>query len=139
MGLPNAALPVPLERPISTPYLLVIRADEQFALLLERSPFAIGRKQEKELCIPDQRISRDHAVITREGDSFFLEDQGSKLGTYVNGMRISSRQKLARNDRIDFGAADVGHIVFFPKRLVPPVTRPSLKATLGNCCRRSPR
>jgi phosphoserine phosphatase RsbU/P len=107
---------MPLERPISTPYLLVIRSDEQFALLLEHTPFSIGRKPDKDLCIPDQRISRDHAQIIHEGDDFFLEDQGSKLGTHINGMRISARHKLTRNDRIDFGPADIGHIVFFPEK-----------------------
>jgi sigma-B regulation protein RsbU (phosphoserine phosphatase) len=119
MALPSAALPLSADRPISTPYLLVIRADEQFALLLERSPFTVGRKPDKDLSIPDQRISRDHAVIIHEGDDFYVEDQGSKLGTYVNGVRISARHKLNRNDHIDFGPAEVAHVVFFPEKVKP--------------------
>ena len=36
---------------------------------------------------PDKSVSRRHAMIWAEGGKFWIEDLGSTLGTYVNGLR----------------------------------------------------
>ena len=36
---------------------------------------------------PDKSVSRRHAMIWAEGRKFWIEDLGSTLGTYVNGLR----------------------------------------------------
>jgi serine phosphatase RsbU (regulator of sigma subunit) len=51
-------------------------------------------------------------IICEEGE-FYIIDQGSKLGTYVNKQRVK-RQKLQRNDRIDFGIGVTAYAVFDP-------------------------
>jgi serine phosphatase RsbU (regulator of sigma subunit) len=73
----------------------------------------VGRKVDKDLVIADPRVSRDHALIVLEEDGFFLVDQSSKHGTFVNGERIQ-RQKLERNDRLEFGARDSAYAIFNP-------------------------
>ncbi|HVI07569.1 MAG TPA: SpoIIE family protein phosphatase [Candidatus Binatia bacterium] len=65
------------------------------------------------MVIADPRVSRDHAQIVLEEGGFFLVDQGSKHGTFVNGERIQ-RQKLERNDRLEFGARDSAYAIFNP-------------------------
>ncbi|MGC2446939.1 MAG: SpoIIE family protein phosphatase [Candidatus Sulfotelmatobacter sp.] len=95
------------------PALVFVQGSEQKNIVLNRTPFTVGRKVDKDLVIADPRVSRDHAQILQEGLDFFLEDLGSKHGTFVNGERIQ-RQKLDRGDRLEFGARDSAYILFNP-------------------------
>src|SRR3984885_14753228 len=87
------------------PALVFVQGNDQKSIVLNRTPFSVGRKVDKDLVIADPRVSRDHAQIVLEGENFYLIDQGSKHGTFVNGERIQ-RQKLERNDRLEFGARE---------------------------------
>jgi serine phosphatase RsbU (regulator of sigma subunit) len=93
------------------PSLTYVHGNEQRTLFLDHTPFTIGRKMEKDLAIADPRVSRDHALIVSESGKFFVEDQGSKHGTFVNGERVQ-RKQLERNDRVEFGARDTIYVVF---------------------------
>jgi phosphoserine phosphatase RsbU/P len=95
------------------PALVFVQGSEQKNIVLNRTPFSVGRKVDKDLVIADPRVSRDHAQIMQEGASFFLEDLGSKHGTFINGERIQ-RQKLERGDRLEFGARDAAYVLFNP-------------------------
>src|SRR5438309_1019636 len=95
------------------PALILVQGNEQKNIVLNRTPFSVGRKVDKDLVIADPRVSRDHAQILLDGSDFFLVDQGSKHGTFVNGERIQ-RQKLQRNDRLEFGTRDSAYVIFNP-------------------------
>src|SRR5262252_10298 len=95
------------------PALVFVQGSEQKNIVLNRSPFTVGRKVDKDLVIADPRVSRDHAQIMQDGVDFFIEDLGSKHGTFVNGERIQ-RQRLERGDRLEFGARDSAYILFNP-------------------------
>jgi sigma-B regulation protein RsbU (phosphoserine phosphatase) len=95
------------------PALVFVQGSEQKNIVLNRTPFTVGRKVDKDLVIADPRVSRDHAQIMQEGLEFFLVDLGSKHGTFVNGERIQ-RQKLERGDRLEFGARDSAYVLFNP-------------------------
>jgi sigma-B regulation protein RsbU (phosphoserine phosphatase) len=95
------------------PALVFVQGSEQRNIILNRTPFSVGRKVDKDLVIADPRVSRDHAQILQEGLDFVLEDLGSKHGTFVNGERVQ-RQKLERGDRLEFGARDSAYILFNP-------------------------
>jgi serine phosphatase RsbU (regulator of sigma subunit) len=95
------------------PALVLVQGNEQKNIVLNRTPFSVGRKVDKDLVIADPRVSRDHALIVLEAEGFFLVDQGSKHGTFVNGERIQ-RQRLERNDRLEFGARDSTYAIFNP-------------------------
>jgi serine phosphatase RsbU (regulator of sigma subunit) len=95
------------------PALVLVQGNEQKNIVLNRTPFSVGRKVDKDLVIADPRVSRDHALIELDQDGFYLVDQGSKHGTFVNGERIQ-RQKLERNDRLEFGARDSTYCIFNP-------------------------
>jgi phosphoserine phosphatase RsbU/P len=95
------------------PALVFVQGSEQKNIILNRTPFNVGRKVDKDLVIADPRVSRDHAQIMQEGHDFYLVDLGSKHGTFVNGERIQ-RQKLERGDRLEFGARDSAYILFNP-------------------------
>src|SRR5271170_1389652 len=95
------------------PALVLVQGNEQKNVILNRTPFSVGRKIDKDLVIADPRVSRDHALIVLEENGFFLLDQGSKHGTFVNGERVQ-KQKLERNDRLEFGARDSTYLIFNP-------------------------
>jgi serine phosphatase RsbU (regulator of sigma subunit) len=92
-----------------------VQGGEQRTINLDHSPFSIGRKVEKDLMISDPRVSRDHALIVSENGQFFLVDQGSKHGSFVNGQKVQ-RQALERNDRLEFGVRESTYVIFNPQR-----------------------
>jgi len=112
------------------PALVLVTGNEQKNIVLNRSPFSVGRKVDKDLVIADPRVSRDHALIVLEEDGFFLVDQGSKHGTFVNGERIQ-RQKLERNDRLEFGARDSAYAIFNPAHSTSNTAREFLSQISG--------
>jgi phosphoserine phosphatase RsbU/P len=95
------------------PTLVFVQGNDQSTITLDHSPFSVGRKVDKDLVIADPRVSRDHALIVSEGGLFFVVDEGSKHGTYVNGERVQ-RKSLERNDRLEFGVRDGSYVVFNP-------------------------
>jgi pSer/pThr/pTyr-binding forkhead associated (FHA) protein len=77
-----------------------------FTLEIQDFPFRIGRDEgnghdylpsgtQNNLCVHDDepfQVSRKHCFIEKEGDLFFVRDNGSSLGTIVNGVPIGVRQ-----------------------------------------------
>jgi serine phosphatase RsbU (regulator of sigma subunit) len=112
------------------PGLVFVQGSEQRNVVLNRTPFTVGRKVDKDLVIADPRVSRDHALIVLEGGDFFLLDQGSKHGTFVNGERIQ-RQKLERNDRLEFGARESAYVIFHPAQDTSNTAREFLSQISG--------
>lgn len=68
---------------------------------LDRSrPLTIGRSDECDVVLPDRQVSRYHAQITWRGESYSLEDLGSKNGTHVNGQELAGPAELGDGDEI---------------------------------------
>jgi len=76
------------------------RAGESFAV--EAARLTVGRRPDSDVFLDDVTVSRDHAVIVRRGDDYYLDDCGSLNGTYVNRHRIES-QKLGDGDELQIG------------------------------------
>jgi len=112
------------------PSLIYVQGNEQRSIVMNRTPFSVGRKVDKDLVIPDPRVSRDHALIVAENGDFFVVDQGSKHGTYVNGERVQ-RQRLQRNDRVEFGVRDVAYVIFSPQNATSNTAREFLSQFSG--------
>jgi pSer/pThr/pTyr-binding forkhead associated (FHA) protein len=84
---------------------LVIRAGggrvgESFAVGGER--MSIGRRPDSEVFLDDITVSRDHALLIRRGEHWYLDDCGSLNGTYVNRSRIDSH-RLEEGDEVQVG------------------------------------
>ena len=62
----------------------------------------IGRSPEAEVFLDDVTVSRDHALLVRRGDGWYLDDLGSLNGTYVNRRRIESH-RLEDGDELQIG------------------------------------
>jgi ABC-type multidrug transport system ATPase subunit len=62
----------------------------------------IGRSPECGLVLDDSSVSRQHAKIESENGTWFLEDLGSRSGTYLNG-RLFRRESIVIGDSIGIG------------------------------------
>jgi len=112
------------------PTAIYVQGSDQQTLSLNHTPFTVGRKVDRDLVIPDPRVSREHASIVCENGQFFVVDQGSKHGTFVNGEKID-RKKLERNDRLEFGARDVAYMIFYPLHATSNTAREFLSQISG--------
>ena len=70
--------------------------------LVEKQQYVIGRAQGCDVCLPHPQVSRQHALIRREGSSLVLYDNHSTNGVMVNGrmMQQGRSHALADGDRI---------------------------------------
>jgi pSer/pThr/pTyr-binding forkhead associated (FHA) protein len=66
---------------------------------------SIGRNVNSTIFIDDDFVSGTHAMLTFRGRSWFIEDQGSTNGTYVNGHRIDRAVALSFGDELTIGRA----------------------------------
>ena len=64
---------------------------------------SIGRNVNNTIYVEDDFASASHAMLTFRGRSWFVEDQGSTNGTYVNGHRIDRPVALSFGDEIMIG------------------------------------
>jgi sigma-B regulation protein RsbU (phosphoserine phosphatase) len=112
------------------PVAIFVQGSDQQTLSLNHTPYTVGRKADRDLVIPDPRVSREHASIISENGEFFVVDQGSKHGTFVNGERVA-RHKLQRNDRLEFGTRDVAYLIFHPLHATSNTAREFLSQISG--------
>lgn len=63
----------------------------------------LGRHPECQIQLNSNMVSRKHARVVREGNSFVLEDLGSGNGTFLNGRKIEGPTELKHEDRIKLG------------------------------------
>jgi len=64
---------------------------------------SIGRNVSNTIFVEDDFVSANHAMLTFRGRSWFVEDQGSTNGTYVNAHRIDRAVALSFGDELTFG------------------------------------
>ena len=97
---PGAAL----QHPGKGPALVVRagggRAGESFFPSDERT--LIGRSPECDVFLDDVTVSRKHAELVRDGDTFTITDLGSLNGTFVNKKRIETAE-LDDDDEVQIG------------------------------------
>ncbi len=65
---------------------------------IAKDRFVIGRGKHCDLVIDSGKVSRQHAVITRDGPDYFIEDLKSANGTWFDRQRIAGRRKVESGD-----------------------------------------
>ena len=65
----------------------------------------IGREYDNDVVVDNKLASRHHAVIQKIKDAYFIKDEQSTNGTFVNGVKIPSDKyvKLNLGDKITIG------------------------------------
>jgi hypothetical protein len=74
------------------------------SLKVESACLIVGSDAAGKGYIPSATVSRRHARILKEGDTYWLEDLNSVNGTYVNGKALNYKEKvpLQRNCLVQF-------------------------------------
>jgi pSer/pThr/pTyr-binding forkhead associated (FHA) protein len=62
----------------------------------------IGRSPDCGIFLDDVTVSRKHAVLVQRDGAFFIEDQGSLNGTFVNRKRVEAAQ-IEDGDELQIG------------------------------------
>jgi len=88
---------------LSVAVLEVVRGSlpEKIYFLKPRA-YTLGRARHNDLSLTEASISKSHARILHENGAFFIEDQGSLHGVYVNGTRVR-RGELTAGAQIQLG------------------------------------
>ena len=76
---------------------------------LEKSPFVIGRGEAAGLSLSLSVISRHHADMTwnSKESAWFIRDNGSTNGTFVNDKPVTTLHKLVLGDWVRFASVEV--------------------------------
>ncbi len=67
----------------------------------------VGRSDLCDIFIDDQTMSRQHFAIESDGESFYIQDLDTTNGTMLNGVKITHKRRLDKNDRITAGSLDI--------------------------------
>jgi hypothetical protein len=98
-------IPVEMDDVTARGPAMVIRAGggrEGESFPIEGERMSIGRRPDSEVFLDDVTVSRDHALLIRRGEDWYLDDCGSLNGTYVNRSRIESHH-LEEGDEVQVG------------------------------------
>lgn len=55
----------------------------------------MGRATHNDFCVPHNEMSREHFILFMDDESYYIQDQGSKNGVYIDGKRIEPHKKIA--------------------------------------------
>lgn len=67
---------------------------------LPGTEYFLGRHPDCHIVIEVGAVSRRHARVIREGDSYYVEDLDSRNGTYLNDEKIQGRRRLRDGDQL---------------------------------------
>jgi pSer/pThr/pTyr-binding forkhead associated (FHA) protein/tetratricopeptide (TPR) repeat protein len=107
LGEKTEILAVPQDEALADiPLLTVETADGASDVEVAKDRFLIGRSPDCDVVIPDQLISRNHAAIENRDDGWYIVDQNSGNGTFLNEERVTE-SPLFDGDLIQVGDAAI--------------------------------
>ena len=77
-------------------------ANKGSRFLITAEGATIGRSASSSIFLDDVTVSRTHATISKQGDSFLLKDEGSLNGTYINNISVTEHA-LVSGDEFQIG------------------------------------
>jgi predicted component of type VI protein secretion system len=77
------------------------------AISIKRNKLLIGRAEECDVRPLSEEVSRRHCAVHAGPEDVFVEDLGSRNGTFVNGVRITQKTKVASGDLIRVGSLEL--------------------------------
>ena len=113
--------------PIAELVLVYEQLEKRIAIDPDMS-YGIGRGPHNAVCIPSNRVSRDHALLKQdESGTFCVFDLGSSNGTFLNNRLLSGCARLNHGDVISVGDATISFAaLLYP---VEPAAGPRLMSS----------
>lgn len=110
---------------INIPQLVVIHgADRGHKISLQGDVLTIGRDEANDFVLDDQKASRQHAQIKREGSQYIIVDLDSQHGLLVNGVKVK-KSPLASGSIVTIGESQIlFQIGEAPKPTAPAIPQP---------------
>jgi diguanylate cyclase (GGDEF)-like protein len=71
--------------------------------VLDKNPMRIGRGADNNIVLEGDSVSRRHAHIERRANRWYIVDDGSTNGTYLNEEQIPKEAALNNSDRVKVG------------------------------------
>jgi two-component system cell cycle response regulator len=85
--------------------LLVVGGELNGTLFdLPEEPITCGRSAKNNITLEFNGISREHFKLSFNGDTYELEDMGSRNGTFINNEKLENKIALRKGDTIKIGA-----------------------------------
>ncbi|HYT93659.1 MAG TPA: SpoIIE family protein phosphatase [Gemmataceae bacterium] len=98
-------------------------ANGQLEFPLHGKVTVLGRDPSCDIVLSSSQVSSQHTLLINLGGIYYVEDLKSLNGTFVNGVRVVQRTRLASNDRLELpDAAFIFHQDEPPRD--PPATQP---------------
>jgi pimeloyl-ACP methyl ester carboxylesterase len=91
-------------RDTQIPHLVLHLPNRTWELQFTKESMTIGRGEENDIPIPDESVSRHHAVIERQGDTYVIRDVRSRHGIWLGKQRVEEH-KLTDGDVLSLGRA----------------------------------
>ncbi len=107
-------------------HLRCVQGINERIIPLDRDRLVIGRLPECDVVLAQREASRMHAAIVRDGADYYVEDLGSRNGTFVNGERVEGRRQLRDGDEVS-----IGNVVTLRFHTGDPDSLPDQPANLG--------
>jgi pSer/pThr/pTyr-binding forkhead associated (FHA) protein len=70
---------------------------------LDQFPVIVGLDPGADLCLDDSSVGHYQCMIDHSDGELMVWDLGTKLGTFVNGRRVSPKAPLRPGDELAFG------------------------------------
>lgn len=95
------------------PRTIAVEVEPGRAFTIGRFDVSVGHKQSDfEFEKRTKAVSRRHAAIERDGDTYWIVDLSSSAGTFVNGERLTPNipVRLERGSRVSFGTSGADYV-----------------------------
>lgn len=86
---------------MGTPYLQILAGADlgrKHPIVADR--MVLGRHPDCDIVLDSAAVSRQHAAMLRANGDYYVEDLGSRNGTFLNGQLVQGRQLVANGDRL---------------------------------------
>ncbi len=85
------------------PKLVAMDGDRQQVFNITKLTMTIGRNEANDIVLDNRTVSGTHATLTNEGGFFYIADNASTNGIFVNDIRIT-KSKVSTGDHIRIGS-----------------------------------
>ena len=93
--------------------IFLMNDQHTFDYVIEKERVSVGRGTHNDFCVPHNELSRDHFIIYMDDENFFIQDQGSKNGVYIDGERIEPYKKFPINIKSQIVIARILKLAFY--------------------------